>query len=95
MIVNQPYTIKFEITTLDIISTNDYFVINFPTGTTINSFATAALGGTTGFNSATSTYFNQVLTLYMISAGTLSPQTIFITITNFIAPPSTLTTGNF
>jgi hypothetical protein len=96
MVVNQIYTIKFNIVTLDIISTSDYFVITLPTGTSITSFSTAAVGGTVTFNTATSTYFNQVLTLYMVTgADNLTPQPIFITISNFVAPPSTLATGNF
>ena len=95
MVVNSEYKIKFDITTLSIISFTDYFVITFPAGTSINNFATAELSGTVGFNSATSTYYNQVLTLYMQGTGTLQPGQIFITITNFVAPPSTLTTGNF
>lgn len=80
---------------MSIISLTDYFVITFPTGTSINNFATADLSGTVGFNSATSTYYNQVLTLNMQGTGTLQPGQIFITISNFVAPPSTLTTGNF
>jgi hypothetical protein len=89
------YTIKFAITTLDIISLSDYFVITFPTGTSINNFASATLGGTVGFNQASSTYYNQILTLYMQGTGTLQPGQIFITISNFVAPFCTLTTSNF
>ena len=95
MVVNQMYTLKFGITTLDIISLSDYFVITFPAGTSINNFATATLGGTIGFNSFSSTYYNQVLTLYMQGSGTLAAGQIYITISNFIAPPSILTTDNF
>ncbi len=95
MVVNQMYTLKFGITTLDIISLSDYFVITFPTGTSINNFATATLGGTIGFNTFTSTYYNQVLTLYMQGSGVLATGLIYITISNFVAPPSILTTNNF
>jgi hypothetical protein len=95
MIVNQMYTLKFGLTTLDIISLSDYFVITFPTGTSINNFATATLGGTVGFNTFSSTYYNQVLTLYMQGSGILAAGQIYITISNFVAPPSILTTDNF
>lgn len=95
MIVNQMYTLKFGITTLDIISLSDYFVITFPAGTSINNFASATLGGTIGFNSFSSTYYNQVLTLYMQGSGILAAGQIYITISNFVAPPSVLTTDNF
>lgn len=89
------YTLKFGLTTLDIISLSDYFVITFPAGTSINNFATATLGGTVGFNTFTSTYYNQVLTLYMQGSGVLATGLIYITISNFVAPPSILTTNNF
>lgn len=95
MVVNQMYTLKFGLTTLDIISLSDYFVITFPAGTSINNFATATLGGTIGFNSFSSTYYNQVLTLYMQGSGSLAAGQIYITISNFIAPPSVLPTDNF
>lgn len=48
-----------------------------------------------GFNIARSTFFNNLLTLYMTGAGNINPGRMFITITNFVAPPSTLRTGNF
>ena len=89
------YTLKFGLSTLDIISLSDYFVITFPAGTSINNFATATLGGTIGFNSFSSTYYDQVLTLYMLGSGTLAAGQIYITISNFVAPPSILTTNNF
>lgn len=95
IVVNQMVTIKFAITTLFIMSFSDYFVITFPSGTSINNFASAMLGGTLSFNQASSTYYNQVLTLYLSGSGTLQAGQIFITISNFVAPPSTLTTDNF
>ena len=96
MVVNQQYTIKFDITTLTIISRADSFVITFPTGTSINNFASASIGGTISFNQATSSYYNQVLTLNLAGGvGTVGAGQIFLTVSNFVAPPNTLTTGDF
>jgi hypothetical protein len=96
MVVNQQYTIKFYVKTISIISLSDAFVITFPSGTSISNFVAGALGGTVSFDSTLSTYYNQVLTLYLAGGpGTLDAGGIFITVPNFVAPPNTLTTDNF
>lgn len=96
MVVNKQYTITFSITIADIISSTDYVTIVFPTGTTITNFPGATMGGTLGINTATSTYSSQKLTVYFLGVTTIPAQSqIFITISNFIAPPSTLPTANF
>lgn len=96
MVVNQQYTIKFDIITLSIISLADAVVITFPAGTSISNFGSATLGGTISFNQASSSYYGQVLTLYLAGGpGILGSGEIFITVSNFVAPPNTLTTNNF
>jgi len=94
-VVNQIYTLKFDITTIMMISLSDTVVINFPTGTSINSFATASMGGTIGINQTASSYLNQQLTVSFTGSGNLAPQQIYIYISNFVAPPSTATTNDF
>lgn len=96
MVVNKQYTITFDITITDIISSTDYVTIAFPAGTTISNFPSATIGATLGINTATTTYSSQVLTVYFQGSITIPASSqIFITISNFIAPPSTQTTGNF
>ena len=95
MVVNQQYTIKFDITTIMSISRSDSVVITFPSGTGITSFATASMGGTVGINQGASTYLNQQLTIYFTGVGSLNPQQIYIYISNFLAPPSTAPTADF
>jgi hypothetical protein len=81
MVVNQQYTIKFDITTLTIISQADSIVITFPAGTSINNFANAGIGGTVSFNQATTTYYSQILTLNLAGGtGIVGAGQIFITI---------------
>jgi len=94
MVVNSMNTIKFGITTIDVMSMSDYFIISFPAGTTID-LANTNIGSTVSINSNNPTFLNNNLTLYMTGSGNLNPQTLFITLTNFIAPPSTKTTNNF
>ena len=91
MIVNQQYTLKFDITTLDAISREDLFKITFPSQVSINNFASASIGGTVGFNRTACTYdtSTRLLTLHQLGSGTLSAGRLFIIITNFVAPPST------
>lgn len=91
MIVNQQYTLKFDITTLDIISRTDIFKITFPSEVSINNFASASIGGTVGFDASRNTYdtSTRLLTLYMLGSGTINAGQLFIIITNFVAPPST------
>lgn len=90
MVVNKQYTITFDITIADIISSTDYVTIVFPAGTTISNFPAATIGATLGINTATSTYSSQTLTVYFQGSITIPASSqIFITISNFIAPPST------
>jgi len=95
MYVNSINTIKFTITIIDIISqANDYFIITFPKGLNID-LTNTQIGGSIDINSLNPTFINNNLTLRMTGSGTLTPQQIFITLTNFVAPPSTKTTDNF
>lgn len=95
MTVNQIYTIRFAFTTTNLMSSSDYFTITFPTGSTID-LSLSAIGSTIGVNPTNATFINSILTLYLSGvSGAISPQTIFITLSNFRAPLSTLPTGNF
>jgi hypothetical protein len=94
MIVNQQYTIKFNITTVTPMSQSDNAVIVFPTGTTISNINNATLGSTIGINRTT--YINQNLTVFFSGTTTInSSRNFFISISNFVAPPSTAPTDNF
>jgi len=46
-------------------SQSDIILITFPTGTSINNFASATLGGTIGFDLVNSNFYNSKLTLYL------------------------------
>ena len=76
-------------------SQNDKISITFPSGTSINNFASANLGGTLGFDLTESTFYNSKLTLKLDGTNSLSAGQFFITISNFVAPPSILRTDNF
>lgn len=94
MIVNQQYTIKFNLTTVTPMSQSDNVVIIFPTGTTISNINNATTGSTIGINRTT--YTDQNLTVYFSGTTALnSSRNIYISVSNFVAPPSTAPTDNF
>jgi hypothetical protein len=94
MVVNQQYTIKFNITTVTPMSQSDNVVIVFPTGTTISNINNATASSTILISKTT--FIDQNLTVYFSGTTTLnSSRVIFISISNFVAPPSTAPTDNF
>jgi len=94
MIVNQQYTIKFNITTVSPMSQSDSVVIVFPTGTTISNINNASASSTILISKTT--FIDQNLTVYFTGTTTLnSGRVIYISISNFVAPPSTAPTDNF
>ena len=94
MVVNQQYTIKFNITTVTPMSQSDNAVIVFPTGTTISNINNATTGSTIGISKTT--FIDQALTVFFSGTTTLnSSRNIYISISNFVAPPSTAPTDNF
>lgn len=94
MIVNQQYTIKFNITTVTPMSQSDNAVIVFPTGTTISNINNATTTSTFGISKTT--FIDQNLSVYFSGNTTLnSSRNWYISISNFVAPPSTAPTDNF
>ena len=94
MVVNQQYTIKFNITTVTPMSQSDNVVIVFPTGTSISNINNATTSSTILISKTT--YIDQNLTVYFSGTTTLnSSRVIYISISNFVAPPSTAPTDNF
>lgn len=71
MTVNQQYSITFDVTLTDPMSSSDYITVVFPTGTTVVNFGTAIMGGKMGVNSAASTFSSPKLTVYFSGSTTL------------------------
>jgi hypothetical protein len=96
--VNQNYTIKFAFTTVDTVSINDYFIIQFPAGSSV-VFSSGLLSGATAINKVNATFSNNILTLYMNTSSTtkifFAPYSMFINVGIYTAPPSTQTTSAF
>jgi hypothetical protein len=65
--VNQQYTIRLNITTIDIINQLDYFTLTFPTGSVV-SLISANINSNVGINKVNATFSDPTLTMYM--AGT-------------------------
>jgi hypothetical protein len=96
IVVNGVYSIKIDITTIDVISLSDYMTVTLPTGSYLTSFNAAAVAGSLGINTALTSYTAPTITVYFSGSGTLSAGfNLFIVVPNFVAPPSTSSTNDF
>ena len=70
--------------------------ITLPTGSTLSSFSSSAIGGTLGINTALTTFTSPTITIYFSGSGNIAAGTQIINvIPNFQAPSSTLATSDF
>ena len=94
IVVNNIYSIRIDITTLDILSATDYMTITIPTGTSLTSFP-----GITSFpnpaNSTTTSYAAPTITVYFSGTSNIAAGTKSFVIQNFVAPASTAAPSTF
>ena len=70
--------------------------ITLPSGSTLSSFSSSALGGNLGINTAQTSYTSPTLTVYFQGSGTINAGfRIIVVVPNFQTPPSTLSTSDF
>ena len=70
--------------------------ITLPTGSTLSSFSSSALGGSLGINTVQTSFTSPTITVYFSGSGNIAAGfQIFLIVPNFQAPPSTLSTSDF
>ena len=97
--VNSVSSIKFDITTTDLVSISDYITITLPSSVSLSTFNSAAVSTTFGIDSTKTSYAYPTISVYFPTTTGISQlpagSNIFITVPNFVAPPSTQNTADF